>query len=520
MKASAEDGHDPQRLPSPNEVEQDASWARAEAQASQLDIDNEKAQFLAMVSHEIRTPLNGIIGMGKLLTDTKLTPEQRNYVDAMTSSSQALLLLVNDLLEFGGQRGGQRGASTEELDLRTCIAGVTELLASRAHEKGIELGWRVGPDVPLIVRVNASALRQVLFNLIGNAVKFTEQGGVRVVCSLAGTNLAFNIADSGPGIAPDHQNTIFEPFLQLDMSYTRAQEGAGLGLAITKRLIEDMRGNICVRESDLGGAQFEFCVPVENVPTVFEDEERTDVSSRCVHLQMADGPERALLEMMLVDSGMQISAEASRADLHFIDARLLQNGPLAPPADRGKRVLLIEPHQRGTFGAQAKTYGDNYLTRPIREASLLRLLGNEMDEIAAAKPSAKPRPIADLKLRVMLVEDNEINAMLATRILENAGHSVTLAANGTQALDIFETGKFEIVVTDLHMPETSGFEIVSSIRRHEDDYGAKPVAIVGLTADESEQTRHRFFDVGAQAVINKPFDLSEFSDVAKRLGLL
>ncbi|MEL6922364.1 MAG: HAMP domain-containing sensor histidine kinase, partial [Pseudomonadota bacterium] len=365
----------PHTLPAPGESEQDAAWARAEAQAATFDLDQQKARFLAMVSHEIRTPLNGIIGMGKLLTDTKLTAEQRNYVDAMTSSSQALLLLVNDLLEFGQQRGTARRQEIEHLDIRNCIAGVTELLAGRAHEKGIDLGWRVTRCVPDIVCVNAVALRQVLFNIIGNAVKFTENGGVSVTASFCDERLEIRVSDTGPGISDADKASVFDPFHQLDMTHTRANEGAGLGLAITKRLVEDMGGEVALKDSDSGGAQFDVRLPAQAVPAVFEASPTKRSQHHNVHLAMDDGPEKRLLAAMLEDAGVTV-CDGDAANTVFLDMRRAdaerENDAVTYWTDRAKAIAyLIEPQQRGTFGAEAKANGHSYLTRPVREASLL-----------------------------------------------------------------------------------------------------------------------------------------------------
>ena len=510
-------------LQAPSEADQDAAWARAEAQAANFSLDEQKARFLAMVSHEIRTPLNGIIGMGKLLTDTRLTPEQRNYVDAMTSSSQALLLLVNDLLEFGQQANNTNRQSQEHLDIRTCVAGVSELLAGRAHEKGIELGWRVLPCVPEIIRVNAVALRQVLFNLIGNAVKFTEKGGVSVRLAMRNDNLEIIIDDSGPGIAAEDQEAVFEPFHQLDMMNTRTNEGAGLGLAISMRLVEDLAGSIEVNDSPEGGARFRVEMPVEPVQAVFDHPTETQLDERHIHIAMNDGAEKRLLEAMIVDAGAHVCprdiADTILIDIRDAHEQILERDHAAQ--GQARKIVLIEPQQRGTFGARAKANGHGYLTRPVRESSLVRVLADEMvplpKQSATAQETAKQ---ADKALRVLLIEDNEINAILANRLLSSQGHGVTLANSGSQALALFEPGLFDIIITDLHMPETDGLQVISAIRRIEDDLGQAPVVIVGLTADESEDTRRKFFDIGAQAVLTKPFEASEFKDIAERFSLL
>ena len=510
-------------VPSPSEEDQDAAWVRAEAQAANFSLDEQKARFLAMVSHEIRTPLNGIIGMGKLLTDTRLTPEQRNYVDAMTSSSQALLLLVNDLLEFGQQGSGALPQTNEHLDIRTCVAGVSELLAGRAHEKGIELGWRVLPSVAEIICVNAVALRQVLFNLIGNAVKFTDRGGVSVALSMENRKLSVVIDDTGPGIAEKDQTKIFEPFHQLDMTTTRYNEGVGLGLAISKRLVDNMSGEISVGNSPIGGARFTVTVPVDPVPTVFDQPAVSNLTGRRIHIDMDSGAEKRLLEEMIENAGAlitdRVDADTVLVDMRQTEENILERGAVSDIDAR--TIVLIEPKQRGTFGARAKANGHGYLTRPVRETSLVRVLTDEAKDTPLHATPPMPTIVeADKSLRILLIEDNEINAILANRLLTSQGHAVMLANCGQQALSLFEPGRFDIVITDLHMPETNGLQVISSIRRLEDDLGQQRVVIVGLTADESEETRRQFFDIGAQAVLTKPFEASQFKDIAQRFSLL
>ncbi|MEO1749260.1 MAG: response regulator, partial [Pseudomonadota bacterium] len=316
---------------------------------------------------------------------------------------------------------------------------------------------------------------------------------------------------------------VFEPFHQLDMTNTRTNEGAGLGLAISMRLVEDLAGRIEVSDAPEGGARFRVEIPVDAVPAVFDTQAETQLDKRNIHIAMNEGAEKRLLEAMIADAGARVCprevADTILVDMREAHEQVLERDEAAP--DNARIIVLIEPQERGTFGARAKANGHGYLTRPVRESSLVRVLADEMVPVPKQSATAhEPAKQADKALRVLLIEDNEINAILANRLLTSQGHGVTLANSGSQALAIFEPGLFDIIITDLHMPETDGLQVISGIRRIEDDLGQSPVVIVGLTADESEETRRQFFDIGAQAVLTKPFEASQFKDIAERFSLL
>ncbi len=503
----------------------DALWRRAEAEAA---VRTSKSRFLAIVSHEIRTPLNGIIGMSKLLADTKLTAEQRNYVEAIASSSQALMLLVGDLLEFGRSGAETPAPVFEPTDLRALTGGVIELLAERAHQKGLDLAYRIGGSVPPTFRADSKGLRQILFNVIGNAVKFTDAGGVMVdirLCPAADPGdssgiLNIAVTDTGPGIAPEMRQSIFEPFEQVDMSLARQHEGAGLGLAIAKRIIDRLDGTITCASEVGTGTRFDICLPAGIAPV--QPEPSALLSGRQFGLMMRAGFEADALAAIIADHGGEVMHVPPGSTVYpeplpgertmLVDCRDGSDDDTtvmlaARLADAGWQVaVLIEPHQRGTLGAAVKAEGHAFLTRPVREASLLRILSQAGEEAETLPVRMPPRP-AGAPRRILLAEDNPVNALLAREMLHKAGHEVTWAENGQMAVEMATApdAAFDLVFMDAHMPVMDGAEAIRLIRSHEDTEGTdRKLTIIALTADDRPDTEQSLMSVGAQAVIEKP----------------
>jgi PAS domain S-box-containing protein len=491
-----------------------------------------KSRFLATVSHEIRTPMNGIMGMAKLLADTSLSSEQRTYVGAVSTSASALLALIEDLLDFSKIEAGRFVPEPQPMSPREMVEGVVELLASKAFGKDIGLGSHVAPDVPQMITADPGRLRQVLLNLVGNAIKFTDKGGVLVTVTHHSDGHAgfvrFAVADTGPGLRTEDMERIFEEFEQADGSSTRAHGGAGLGLAISRRIVDALGGKIDV-SSDLGlGSEFRVDIPaVEAVQSmtargpVLQGHRSLILSRNEVE---AEGLARTIRayggSVELATSFEQVSGHAGVYDAVLIDAgletpegrtlrRLKQAGTATSHA-----ITLIAPTDRGSLGEFRANGYATFLARPVRGETLLRVLvSGATTSTALPAPKlgapARARGARLAGLSVLLAEDNEINALLARTALQKAGHRVDVVGNGRAAVEAATAprrDRFDIVLMDLHMPIMDGVEAIALIRRHEEDNELPAVPILVLSADSQEATRHSVLAHGATGFVTKPLD--------------
>lgn len=497
----------------------DAALIRAEA-ASEA-----KSRFLATVSHEMRTPLNGILGMAELVLGTGLDAEQRTYVEAVRTSGKALLGLIDGILDFARIEAGHVDLAAEPFALAALAEGVVELLAPRAQDKGIEIALDVCADLSRTVVGDGDRVRQILINLAGNAIKFTQAGGVGVSLARSGEGVVLAVSDTGPGIPEERLPALFEEFEQGDGSASRSQEGTGLGLAITRRLVERMGGRIEVDSRVGRGSTFRAVLPLQAAP-----DEAGRAGAPPVHLHgqrcliVADSPfqapylarslSRAGAAAVIVgdlDHGLDaLSAaafDAVIADRALGDAAVRRLAEAAGACGVRTSLVLLSPFDRRDFGAAAAAGFDGYLIKPVRPRSLLERLRAPARDAA---PIAAPQPAASrvgAGSRVLLAEDNPINALLATRALERLGAEVVQAVDGVEALEKYAAdGPFDLALIDVRMPRLDGHETARRIRAAEAVSGTR-LRLVALTANAGRADEGAARAAGFDGFLPKPLNL-------------
>ena len=522
------------------------AWRLRKARRLADQANETKTEFLANMSHEIRTPLNGVIGMTRMALDTPMNPDQREWLGIASASADVLLSVVDEILDFSKLEAGKLRIEDLEIDICELLESSAKAFALPAHEKGLELICDIDPECPDFVLGDPVRLRQVLFNLLGNAIKFTQHGEIKLNLNIdsgrGGPRLHFSVSDTGIGIPPAKQILVFEPFAQADSSTTRRFGGTGLGLSISRQFVELMKGKIWVDSQESRGTTFHFTVPLrpsgrakdagayladswpgKHVLVVDDNATAREVLRRTLetrHLAVTCVPDSAsaLEELARASAG-----NGSGYSLMVVDSEMpgMDGFELASLAQRrfglGQSIVMMLTSNKCSFTAARCTELGiaAHLLKPIGKGELLAavrlvLAGEERSLVSTVK---EPGRVAHLSVtsprwRVLLAEDNAVNRKVALAMLQRAGHSVVVAENGKEAVRLARAELFDAILMDIQMPEMDGLEATRAIREEESSNGIH-VPIIAMTAHALKGDNERFLSAGMDGYISKPFQQQE-----------